>query len=108
MLFIVLLNPSLDDTRLYLNCERFYDSEYDNVFTCKTEWEDPEGLDCTDYQYNDYCTDTGREYKDDSDPNHFIFEINVGQGRIRHRTILNLKDNFSVVLYRFRLFPTLI
>ena len=26
------------------------------------------------------------------DPSHFIFEINVGKSRIRHRTILNLND----------------
>ena len=28
--------------------------------------------------------------KGDSDPNHFIFEINVGKGRIRHTTTLKL------------------
>ena len=56
MLFIVLLNPSLDDTRLYLNCQ------YENVFTCKTIWEDPGGESCTDYLDNNYCTDKGREF----------------------------------------------
>ena len=30
--------------------------------------------------------------KGSSDPSHFIFEINVGKGRIRHRT--TLKFNF--------------
>ena len=51
---------------------------------------------------------------------HFIFEINVGKSRIRHTTTPNLNDelldrlkidcrfNFRVVLYRIRLFPTLI
>ena len=53
-------------------------------------------------------------------PSHFTFEINVGKGRIRHTTILNLKlqsilsqsrnseFNFKVVVCRIRLFPTLI
>ena len=30
-----------------------------------------------------------------SDPNHFIFEINVGKSRIRHRTTLELNDEFQ-------------
>ena len=29
-------------------------------------------------------------FKGSSDSNHFIFEINVGKSRIRHRTILKL------------------
>ena len=29
--------------------------------------------------------------KGSSDPSHFIFEINVGKRRIRHKTTLNLK-----------------
>ena len=52
--------------------------------------------------------------------NHFIFEINVGKGRIRHTTTLNLNDEFldrlkidsrfkfRVVICRIRLSPTLI
>ena len=59
-------------------------------------------------------------FKGSSDPNHFIFKINVGNSRIRHRTTLNLNDEFldrvkidwifkfRVVLCRIRLFPTLI
>ena len=58
-----------------------------------------------------------------SDPSHFIFEINVGKGRIRHRTTLIFEwwisrsttnrlrmtsFKFKVVLYWMRLFPTLI
>ena len=31
-------------------------------------------------------------FKGSSDPSHFIFGINVGKGRIRHRTTLNLND----------------
>ena len=57
--------------------------------------------------------------KGSSDPSHFIFEINVGKSRIRHRTTLKLNDEFldrlkmtsfkfRVVLCRIRLFPTLI
>ena len=30
-----------------------------------------------------------------SDPNHFIFEINVGKRRIRHTTTLKLNDEFQ-------------
>ena len=30
--------------------------------------------------------------KGSSDPSHFIFEINVGKSRIRHRTTLNFND----------------
>ena len=49
--------------------------------------------------------------------NHFIFEINVGKGRTRHTTTLNLNDEFfdqpkidcrlkfGVVLCRIRSFP---
>ena len=57
-----------------------------------------------------------QSFKGSSDPN-FIFEINFGKRRIRHRTTLNLNDaifnrieylNFGVVLCRIRLFPTLI
>ena len=33
-------------------------------------------------------------FKGSSDPNHFIFEINVGKRRIRHRTTLNL--NYAI------------
>ena len=36
--------------------------------------------------------------KGSSDPSHFIFEINVGKSRIRHRTTLNLND---VIFNRF-------
>ena len=93
MIFIV--NPSLDDTKLKLIPR---DCRFENVFTCYTIWEDPEGESCEIYQDNNYCTDKGREFKDDSDPSHFIFEINVGKGRIRHRTTLNLKD---VIFNRF-------
>ena len=58
--------------------------------------------------------------KDSSDPSHFIFEINVGNRRIRHRTILKLNFSsdsnwqkiksfkFRVVQCRIRLFPALI
>ena len=58
------------------------------------------------------------------DPSHFIFEITIGMKRIRHGTSLNLIKwshlqsicsrsrnlpfNFSVVVCRIRLFPTLI
>ena len=36
--------------------------------------------------------------KGSSDPGHFIFEINVGKRRIRHKTTLNLNDvNFNRV-----------
>ena len=33
-------------------------------------------------------------FKGSQDPNHFIFEINVGKRRIRHRTTLKLNDEF--------------
>ena len=33
-------------------------------------------------------------FKGSSDPNHFIFEINVGKKRIRHGTTLKLNDEF--------------
>ena len=58
--------------------------------------------------------------KGSSDPSHFIFEKNVGKSRIRHRTTLNLnneflgrlkidrKFKFRVVIWRIRHFPTLI
>ena len=32
--------------------------------------------------------------KGSSDPNHYIFEINVGKRRIRHTTTRNLNDGF--------------
>ena len=59
-------------------------------------------------------------FKGSPDPSHYIFEINVGKMRIRHRTTLNLNlqtilsrskklsFNFRVVACRIRLFPTLI
>ena len=34
------------------------------------------------------------EIKGSSDPSHFIFEINVGKGQIRHTTTLQLNDEF--------------
>ena len=37
-------------------------------------------------------------FEGSSDPSHFIFEINVGKRRIRHRTTLNLND---VIFNRF-------
>ena len=58
--------------------------------------------------------------KGSSDPSHFIFEINVGKKRIRHRTTPKLNSRsaqnwlkmtsykFRVVLCRIRQFPTLI
>ena len=61
-----------------------------------------------------------RAFKDSLDPNHFVFEINVGKRRIRDTTTLklNLRSSqnqlkmtsfkFKVVLCRIRLFPTLI
>ena len=65
--------------------------------------------------------DFSKKYiKGSSDPSQFIFEINVGKSRIRHRTTLNLNIQsiltrsrnssfrFRVVLWRIRLFPTLI
>ena len=60
------------------------------------------------------------EFKGSSNPSHFIFEINVEKGRIRHRTTLDLNlqsililsryssFKFIVVVCRIRLFPTLI
>ena len=33
--------------------------------------------------------------KGSSDPNHFIFQINVGKSRIRHRTTLEFNDEFQ-------------
>ena len=33
-------------------------------------------------------------FKDSPDPSHFIFEINVGKRRIRHRATLNLNNEF--------------
>ena len=35
---------------------------------------------------------TMSNFKGSSDPSHFIFEINIGKSRIRHRTTLNLND----------------
>ena len=61
-----------------------------------------------------------RGIKGSPDPSHFIFGSNVGKGRIRHITTLNLNlqsilsrsrnvlFNFRVVVCRIRLFPTLI
>ena len=51
-------------------------------------------------------------FKGSSDPSHFILEINVVKGRIRHRTTLNFirfesRFNVRFVLCRIRLFPTL-
>ena len=58
--------------------------------------------------------------KGSSDPSHFILETNVGKCRIRHTTTLQLNDEFQdrlkiywkfkfkIVLFRIRLFPTLI
>ena len=56
-------------------------------------------------------------FKGSPEPIHFIFEINVGKSRIRHRTTLNLNDvdfesifkfiiQFRVLLCRMRPFPT--
>ena len=59
-------------------------------------------------------------FKGSPDLSHFIFEINVKKGRIRHTTTLNLNDEFQdrlkidckfkirVVLCRIRPFLTLI
>ena len=46
-----------------------------------------------------YVESSQRLYQDftikgGSDPNHFIFEINVGKSRIRHTTTLKLNDGF--------------
>ena len=39
---------------------------------------------------------TENDLKGSSDPSHFIFEINVGKGRIRHRTTPNWNEvNFQ-------------
>ena len=57
-------------------------------------------------------------FKGSSDPSHFLFEINVGKRRIRHRTTVNSNEiifnrygnsafNFRVVICRIRPFPTL-
>ena len=35
-------------------------------------------------------------FKGSSDLSHFIFEINVGKGRLRHITTLNLNDAISI------------
>ena len=32
------------------------------------------------------------DFKDSPDQSHFIFEINVGKSRIRHRTTMNIND----------------
>ena len=37
-----------------------------------------------------------RSFKGSSNQTHFIFEINVGKGRIRHRTAKNLNDLESI------------
>ena len=34
------------------------------------------------------------DFKGSSDPNHFIFGINVGKSRIRHTTTLKLNNEF--------------
>ena len=34
-------------------------------------------------------------FKGSPDPSHFIFEIDVGERRIRHRTTLKLNDEFQ-------------
>ena len=34
------------------------------------------------------------KFKGSSDPSHFIFEINIGKGRIRHATTPKLNDEF--------------
>ena len=61
-----------------------------------------------------------KAFKGSPYPSHFIFEINVGKKRIRHRTTLHLNlhsimsrfrnssFNFREVLCRIRLFPTII
>ena len=37
------------------------------------------------------------KFKGSLDPSHFIFEINVGKRRIRHRTTLDLNESSSIV-----------
>ena len=46
-----------------------------------------------DYGMAPYIYD--EKIKGSSDRNQFIFEINVGKSRIRHRTTLNLNDAIS-------------
>ena len=53
------------------------------------------------------------DFKDSLDTSHFIFEINIGKGRIRHQgsttsrlTMTSFK--FRLVACRIRLFPALI
>ena len=40
------------------------------------------------------------EFKGSLDPSHFILEINVGTGRIRHRTTLNLRRLLNDLIFR--------
>jgi len=44
------------------------------------------------YQTLMWTIQRNEKFKGSSDPSHFIFEINVGKGRIRHKTTLNLND----------------
>ena len=41
-----------------------------------------------------YISEIDLRIKGSSDPSHFINEINVGKGRIRHTTTLKLNDEF--------------
>ena len=78
------------------------------------------GYDYVTNKYKWISTGEPEWVKGSSDPSHFIFEINVGKSRIRHRTTLNLNlqpifsrsrnspFSFRVVVCRIRLFPTLI
>ena len=43
---------------------------------------------------NNWKLDHWSNFKGSSDPSHFIFEISVGQSRIRHRTIFKLNSEF--------------
>ena len=45
------------------------------------------------YWMREYANDR-QLFKGSSDPSHFIFSINVGKSRIRHRTNLKLNDDF--------------
>ena len=40
------------------------------------------------------------DFKDSSDPSHFIYEFNVGKSRVRHTTTLKLNNEF---LYRLKI-----
>ena len=46
------------------------------------------------FEPNDKIVSTDR-IKGGSDPSHFIFEINVGESRIRHGTTLNLNEHLQ-------------